>query len=121
MTTIHNESLEPTTYDESLAQIEQIRKQAEAQIEQIQKRANAQKEKEKADAIADMNTKIEKYGIAAGDLKWPTQQATGKKAKAKSKALPPKYKDPESGTTWSGHGKAPRWISGKDRSPFLIK
>lgn len=121
MTTSHTESLEPTTYDESLAQIDQIRKQAEAQIEQIQKRANAQKEKEKADAIVDMNAKIEKYGIAAGDLKWPAQIATGKKAKEKSKALPPKYRDPVSGATWNGHGKAPRWISGKDRSSFLIK
>lgn len=33
----------------------------------------------------------------------------------------PKYRDPQSGATWSGRGKAPRWLaSAKDRSTFLI-
>ena len=33
----------------------------------------------------------------------------------------PKYRDPKSGATWSGRGRAPAWLSGaKDRSKFLI-
>ncbi|MFP3798451.1 H-NS family nucleoid-associated regulatory protein [Paraburkholderia sp. SIMBA_027] len=32
----------------------------------------------------------------------------------------PKYRDPESGATWSGRGKPPKWIAGKDRTKFLI-
>ncbi|WP_408220049.1 H-NS histone family protein [Paraburkholderia dilworthii] len=33
----------------------------------------------------------------------------------------PKYRDPKSGATWSGRGRAPAWLSGaKDRSRFLI-
>ena len=32
----------------------------------------------------------------------------------------PKYRDPESGATWSGRGKAPRWIAGKDRKTFEV-
>ncbi|WP_321868816.1 H-NS histone family protein [Paraburkholderia tropica] len=31
-----------------------------------------------------------------------------------------KYRDPESGATWSGRGKPPSWIAGKDRTQFLI-
>ena len=31
-----------------------------------------------------------------------------------------KYRDPKSGKTWSGRGKPPLWIAGKDREQFLI-
>lgn len=35
---------------------------------------------------------------------------------------PPKYRDPKTGSTWSGRGTAPGWIAGaKDRSKFLIE
>jgi DNA-binding protein H-NS len=31
-----------------------------------------------------------------------------------------KYRNPETGDTWSGRGKPPRWIAGQDRENFLI-
>lgn len=31
-----------------------------------------------------------------------------------------KYKDPETAKTWTGRGKPPLWIAGKDRSLFAI-
>ena len=35
---------------------------------------------------------------------------------------PAKYRDPKSGATWSGRGRAPEWLaSAKDRSRFLIE
>ena len=34
---------------------------------------------------------------------------------------PAKYQDPESGKTWTGRGKPPNWILGKDRTLFEIK
>ncbi|MBB2929012.1 H-NS family nucleoid-associated regulatory protein [Paraburkholderia silvatlantica] len=34
----------------------------------------------------------------------------------------PKYRDPETGATWSGRGRAPAWLAeAKDRAVFLIK
>lgn len=36
------------------------------------------------------------------------------------KKVEPKYRDPATGKTWTGRGKAPRWIDGKDRDAFLI-
>lgn len=33
---------------------------------------------------------------------------------------PPKYRDPLSGATWSGRGRAPLWIKDKDYKDFLI-
>ena len=36
-------------------------------------------------------------------------------------SLPPLYRDPKTGATWSGRGRAPAWLAGaKDRSKFLI-
>jgi DNA-binding protein H-NS len=32
----------------------------------------------------------------------------------------PKYFDPESGATWSGRGRIPRWLVGKDAEQFRI-
>ncbi|WP_186042929.1 H-NS family nucleoid-associated regulatory protein [Burkholderia gladioli] len=41
-------------------------------------------------------------------------------AKRPAGKQPAKYRDPASGKTWSGRGKAPAWIAGKDRSAFEI-
>ncbi|MDP1329472.1 H-NS family nucleoid-associated regulatory protein, partial [Klebsiella pneumoniae] len=43
----------------------------------------------------------------------------GKSVQAKS-IVPPKYRDPKTGATWSGRGRAPAWI-GKNRDRFLIE
>lgn len=32
----------------------------------------------------------------------------------------PKYRDPATGQTWTGRGKAPKWIQGQDREQFVI-
>nr|WP_084241920.1 H-NS family nucleoid-associated regulatory protein [Variovorax soli] len=32
-----------------------------------------------------------------------------------------RYRDPESGRTWSGYGRPPNWIRGKDRERFLVQ
>ncbi|WP_446326913.1 H-NS histone family protein [Burkholderia pseudomallei] len=32
-----------------------------------------------------------------------------------------KYYDPETGATWSGNGKVPLWLRGKDRDKYLLK
>jgi DNA-binding protein H-NS len=32
----------------------------------------------------------------------------------------PKYRDPATGATWTGRGKPPNWINGKDRDSMLI-
>lgn len=79
------------------------------------------------------------YGLTADDLLATTKplkkavkkavSKPAKKAAKKAKPIkgngkgtkPPKYRDPDSGATWSGYGHAPAWIaSASDRAPFLI-
>lgn len=45
--------------------------------------------------------------------------------KLKSRRVPPKYRDPESGMTWAGRGQMPRWMAtlvaqGAKPEQFLI-
>ncbi|WP_415867865.1 H-NS family nucleoid-associated regulatory protein [Burkholderia ubonensis] len=41
-------------------------------------------------------------------------------SKKRSKPVLPRYCNPDTGETWSGRGREPRWIVGKDRSLYLI-
>lgn len=57
---------------------------------------------------------ITEYGLTAEDL------GLAVKKKAKRGATPPKYQDPKTGATWTGRGRAPAWIAGKNYERFLI-
>ncbi|ART57218.1 histone (plasmid) [Acidovorax carolinensis] len=73
---------------------------------------------ELADAIAKVREIIAQYGLTEADV------FAGRKARATVKSsnpVAPKYRDPATGSTWTGRGKPPLWISGKDRAQFEIK
>ncbi|MNX91908.1 H-NS histone family protein [compost metagenome] len=73
--------------------------------------------------------------IAAYGAGKPARAATGARRKAGAparaanaakRAVAPKYRHPQTGETWSGRGKAPRWLAaeeaaGATRESFLIK
>ena len=40
--------------------------------------------------------------------------------KLPDKKIIAKYRDEKTGATWTGRGKPPKWIAGKDRSEFLV-
>ena len=86
-----------------------------AQREQLDKQIKEVIAREKADGIAKAKLIIEQYGLSSSDLfsrKAGVKGAGGKVA--------PKYRNPSTGETWTGRGKAPKWIEGKDRSGYLI-
>jgi DNA-binding protein H-NS len=57
------------------------------------------------------------YGLTIADL------GTVTKAKpVKTRApVPTKYRDDATGQTWTGRGRAPKWLEGKDKNQYLIK
>jgi len=61
---------------------------------------------------------VAEYGLTAQDI-FPGRVAKSGASKPVSKVAA-KYRDTDSGQTWTGRGKAPKWIEGKDRTPFLI-
>ena len=91
----------------------------QAKIADLQAQAEVVKREEKEQAIGMARTMISAYGITAKDLgldKAPKLK-TGPKVGNKIAA---KYRDPQSGATWSGRGKTPKWINGADRSQYAI-
>lgn len=65
--------------------------------------------------IAQVKALVAEHGLTSQDIFGGAKR--GRKA---SGSVAPKYKDPISGATWTGRGKAPKWIEGKDRAQFAI-
>lgn len=91
------------------------------QIESLKKQAEEVRQQEIAEAIKDIKATMAEYGITPADLGFSVAVRAGK-TKAPAAA---KYRNPASGDTWSGKGRAPKWIleaeaSGQQRDQFLI-
>ena len=97
------------TYKQLLAQKAEL----EAQIE-------AARAAEVGAAIEKIRALMQQYGLAPEDVVQKRRgRPAGVKAKAKSQPVAAKYRDPKTGNTWSGRGRAPAWL-GKNRDRFLI-
>ena len=81
----------------------------EAQIEAARKAENSE-------AIAKVKAIIAEHGLTQQDI----FGASTKRGRKSSGSVAPKYKDPINGKTWSGRGKAPKWLQGMDRTQYLI-
>ena len=88
------------------------------QIAALELRVIEVRESEIADALAKVLALVTEYGLTAEDIfsKKRGRKTIGKKAKTKVAA---KYKD-ANGNSWTGRGRAPKWIEGQDRSGYLI-
>ncbi|WP_175971953.1 H-NS family nucleoid-associated regulatory protein [Burkholderia sp. BCC0322] len=89
-----------------------------AQAEALAQKAEEARRAELDGIITAIREQIAEYGIT------PDQLFGRRRAAAPSTRAPiaPKYRDPKTGATWSGRGKAPQWIAGaKNRDRFLIQ
>ncbi|WP_370682228.1 H-NS family nucleoid-associated regulatory protein [Comamonas sp. GB3 AK4-5] len=94
-----------STYKELLAQRDELEKKIEAE------RAAA-----RATALTTVRELCAEYGITATDL---VPSASKSKPRAVG-SVPAKYRNPETGDTWTGRGKEPVWIRGLAREAYLI-
>ncbi|SAK99647.1 histone family protein nucleoid-structuring protein H-NS [Caballeronia arationis] len=86
-----------------------------AQRNALEKQLSEAREKEARLALIEIVQKMREYGISLHDL-------IGRKS-APEPVQPEgaaKYRDPLTGATWSGRGRAPHWIAGKDREAYLV-
>lgn len=93
------------TYKELLAQKAKLEEQLES--------ARA---KELEAVIQQVRQVVAEYELTAEDIGLAPRRGRGAVKKA---TVAPKYRDPKTGATWSGRGRAPAWI-GKNRDKFLI-
>ncbi|VVE23453.1 DNA-binding protein [Pandoraea pneumonica] len=92
-------------------------KEIRAQIEKLEKQADEARAREVSQVIAELKQKIQEYELTAKDLGLAT---TDGRRRATRAPLAAKYANPATGETWSGRGRAPKWI-GKNKEKFLIK
>lgn len=95
-----------TSYKELLKQREAL----EQQISEARRR-------ELSDAVAQVRALVSEFGLTAQDV-FPAS-GRARSATAGSKVAP-KYRDPATGQTWTGRGKAPKWIQNANREQFVI-
>ncbi|MGX0523579.1 DNA-binding protein H-NS [Ralstonia pickettii] len=87
-----------------------------AQKAKLEEQIETARAKELEAVIQQVRQTVAEYGLTAEDL--GLAQRRGRRAGAKA-PVPAKYRDPKTGATWSGRGRAPAWI-GKNRDKFLI-
>ena len=87
------------------------------QIAELQAKAEAARHVEIGEAKAKIKAIMNEYGLTVADLGGASKQAS----KAPRKPVEIKYKDDTTGDTWTGRGRAPKWLEGKDKSQYLIR
>lgn len=89
-----------------------------AQREALEQAIAQARKNEISSAVTKVRELVAEYGLTAQDV-FPGRAAKSAAPKSASKVAA-KYRDPATGQTWTGRGKAPKWIEGKDRTPFVI-
>src|SRR4051812_4386001 len=93
--------------ENSMPTIEELMAQRAALDRQIEQ----QKAAERSAVVDEFRALMAKHGMTIGEL---TKALAGSKTKAPAstagKKVPVKYRDPESGATWTGRGLRPKWL-----------
>lgn len=80
----------------------------------------------RADAIAKVKSLMSEYGLSMADLSPKgSGMPAAPKAEGTTKKVAPKYRDPNTGKTWTGRGLKPTWLqealaAGKSIEEFTI-
>ena len=101
-----------------MSSIQELMAQREAldqQIKQMKMQASGA-------ALAQVQALIAEHEFKVGDI-FPGQgvkAGTGRAGAPRGKVAA-KYRDTVTGNTWTGRGKSPAWMAGRDKAEFLIK
>jgi len=91
------------------------------QRDALEQAISAARAQELSEAIRKTRELVAEFGLTVQDV-FPSGRGASKSAgKSTSGAkVAPKYRDSATGQTWTGRGKAPKWIDGQDRAKYLI-
>jgi len=97
----------------------------EKEILRLQRKMRSLKTRQRRPVINSIVRSMIEYEITLEDVERAYKRRVERTRSGGSK-LPPKYKNPETGATWSGRGRPPRWIvdaeaAGHTRDEFLIE
>lgn len=129
LTEVPVEVVESGTLDEITAADDAAREAEAAAEDEVESIEELEAEKAKLEDQIESRKEAEKQHVCGEIAKVMAQYTVdidylaaflGVKYKRKGSKAKPKYHDPMTGKTWSGRGKTPVWIRGKDYKKFLI-
>ncbi|QBE67553.1 H-NS histone family protein [Pseudoduganella lutea] len=88
-----------------------------AKIAELERQAEELRRAEREGAIQKIRELMQNHGLSVQDLAGSTK----KQPKKDRSPVAAKYRDPKSGATWTGRGRAPLWLNGRSKDDFLIK
>ena len=93
-------------------------KEIDAQLAALQAQREEIRKSELKTAVDKVRSLVAEYGLTESDV-FPPARGARSTSTAGTKVAP-KYRDPATGATWTGRGKAPKWIEGQEREKFAI-
>lgn len=92
----------------------------QAKIARLQAQAETLAARKSTAALERIRGLMDKHGLVLADIQAHIGKSRGRKPSGEAAVSAPRYRDPKSGATWTGRGRAPAWIANsKDRSKFL--
>lgn len=91
-----------------------------AQRAELENKIQLARKAELSDAVSKVRNLVAEYELTEDDV-FPKNGGKKVKIEGAVSKVAPKFRDPATGATWTGRGKAPLWIMGKDRDQFLIE
>jgi DNA-binding protein H-NS len=92
----------------------------EAELAELQARVTAERTRVKSETLAAIGAMLESGTLTPDDLLQLLPESEAKAPKRSYANRPPKYRDPQTGATWTGQGAAPAWLKDKNRDDYLI-
>lgn len=89
-------------------------KEIQNQIAELQRAAEAARANEVQGAVDKIKSLMADYGLSIDDIVGSKKR--GGKAKAEGKV---QFRD-DQGNTWSGRGRMPGWLQGKDKEQYRL-
>ena len=86
-----------------------------AQIAELEKQAAQVRDSEISAAKAEIREIMQTYGLTIADLGGATKVPKARKTVAA------KFRNDSTGEEWTGRGRAPKWLDGKNKEDYLIK
>ena len=91
------------------------------QRELLEQQISEARRRELSDAVAQVRSLVAEFGLTPQDV-FPAGKGAGKTGRSSMAGtkVAPKYRNPATGETWTGRGKAPKWIQNENREKFAI-
>ncbi|KVE43481.1 H-NS histone family protein [Burkholderia sp. BDU5] len=87
-------------------------------LDALNKEAEAARQREISTVLSDIREAVLRYEIRPEQI-FPTWTRLRSPERRRG-PLPPKYRNPMTGQTWSGRGRVPKWLAGPSRDDFLV-